>query len=250
MNRKKQDPYLVKARQGLQIRLKDPELLEAAMTHPSWRNENPPKKLDDFDRMEFFGDAILNFVICCKLYVKFPEADEGLLSRLRSILVSRKILARLAKKIRLSSFIRIGKSLREQQDFPQHKILADSLEALIAAIYLDCGFDAVRRFILRLYDGLFDSRKLFRLDPNPKSTLQEISQKNWQKIPIYTNRPLSNGLIQSLVTIDRRRNKKASARTRKEAEEKAARDLIRKIRQELLRRSKKVSSGRKLRKIF
>lgn len=250
MKRPKTDPLLLRSRKYLGISLKRAEFLEAAIYHPSYRNEHPVKKLDDFDRLEFFGDSILNFVVCCKLYVKFPEADEGLLSRLRSILVSRKILSRLARKLRLSRLIRIGRSLRIQQDFPKHKILADSLEAVIAAIYLDLGYPATERFILKLFEGYFDARKLFRLDPNPKSTLQEVSQKHWQKIPMYSSRTLLNGQQQTTVSIDRRRKSTASARTRKDAEEKAARELLKKIRQELVLRSKKASSGRKLRKIL
>src|SRR3990167_8754497 len=97
MNPEKQ--LYTRARQALKLTFKKKFLLESALSHPSFRNENPRiPGLADFDRLEFFGDTILNFVICRRLYEKFPLADEGELSKLRSILVSRKMLFLLAKK--------------------------------------------------------------------------------------------------------------------------------------------------------
>ena len=232
-------------------RFRNPFLLEAALLHPSYRNENAsPKILQDFDRLEFFGDTILNFVICRKLYEIFPEADEGVLSRLRSILVSRKILSRVARSLGLTRQIKLGRSLRNQQNFLKVKIFADALEALIASLYFDQGFEKTERFILQHFKDYFDAKKLFRLDPNPKSTLQELVQKHWQKLPVYTSEITPQG-VKTSVSITRNRQAGAVARTRHESEEKAARLLIRKIRQELVggRLSRKLS-GKKLRKTF
>lgn len=234
------------------VRFRKPSLLEAALRHPSYRNENPgsAKSLEDFDRLEFFGDTILNFVICRKLYEIFPEADEGVLSRLRSILVSRKILARVARSLGLPQKIKLGRSLRHQQDFLKVKIFADALEALIAGLYLDQGFEKTERFILRHFKNYFDAKKLFRLDPNPKSTLQELVQKHWQKLPVYASEITPRG-VKTAVSITRNRQAEAVARTRRESEEEAARLLIRKIRQELVgRRLSKKLSGKKLRRTF
>lgn len=233
----------------LHLPFRNPKLLESALVHPSYRNENPCPGLLDFDRLEFFGDAILNYVVCRHLYPMFPEANEGMLSRLRSILVSRKILSRVAREIYLNRLLRLGKSLHAQPLAAKSKILADSLEALLAALYFDQGIAQAEKFILRHFHSYFDSKRLFRLDPNPKSTLQELSQKEWQKLPIYTSEMTSSG-IKSTVRLGAMRKATAVARTRRESEEKAARFLLRKIRQELLRRSKRASSGKKLRKIF
>jgi ribonuclease III len=223
--------------------------LEAALTHPSFRNENPKNPLEDFDRLEFFGDTVLNFVVCRKLYQLFPEADEGVLSRLRSILVSRKILSRVAKEIKLPKFIKLGRSLIKQQQFMKAKLFADALEAFIAAVYFDRGFPAAEKFILKHFNQYFDAKKLFRLDPNPKSTLQELVQKHWQRLPNYNTEITPEG-AKTTVSIGRSRETVAVSRTRRESEEKAARQMIRDIRQELLGRANKKSSGKKLRKTF
>lgn len=233
------------------LRFRNLKLQDAALNHPSFRNENPKQYelCEDFDRLEFFGDSILNFVVCRKLYKKFPEADEGLLSRLRSILVSRKILARITHEIGLPRFLKLGRGLDAQEDFHKAKMFADAFEALIAALYFDQGFDRTEKFLLKCFTGYFDMKKLFRLDPNPKSTLQELAQRHWQKLPMYTSQNHEVG-FQTMVSVSQRRKAQAVGRNRQEAEEKAARLLIRKLRQELLRRLKRASSGKKLRKTF
>ena len=245
---KKQRPEPALPKKIFGIRFKNPRRLEAALTHPSYRNENPPgAPLENFDRLEFLGDSILNLVICRRLYALFPDADEGVLSRLRSILVSWKILARVAKNLKLSGWLKLGKSLEAQKDLLKYKIYDDSLEAFFAALYFDRGFKAVEDFILKHFRSFFDAKKLFRLDPNPKSTLQELAQKHWQKLPTYTSQMLPDG-VKTVVSIHRTRQAEAAARTRRESEEKAARLLIRKIRQELVGRLAKKSSVRKSRK--
>ncbi len=235
-----------KNRKVLGVSFRSLHLAEAALLHPSHRNEYPPERIyQDFDRMEFFGDSILGLIICEELYKRFPEADEGLLSRLRSILVSKKILSRIAREIKLPAKLQLGTSLRKQKDFLKVKIFADALEAFIAAVYLDRGLAEARKLISRLFKGYFDAKKLFRLDPNPKSTLQELVQKNWQKLPDYQSVQNAEGSTTTL-TITRNRKVTAKARTRRESEEKAARLMIRMIRQELAGRFKRKSSGKKL----
>lgn len=225
---------------------KDSHLAESALCHPSYRNENAlHRRYDNFDRMEFFGDAILNFVICRKIYALFPDADEGVLSKLRSILVSRRILARIARETGLHKKILLGKSLMKQKMFMKAKIFADAFESFIAALYFDQGFEKTEKFILKHFSSYFDPKKLFRLDPNPKSTLQELVQKHWQKLPEYQTQVTEKG-VETTVGIGRNRKTTALARTRQESEEKAARQLIRMLRQELVGRFDKKSSGKKL----
>lgn len=222
-------------------------LLESALCHPSYRNEQPCPPLEDFDRMEFFGDAILNFIICRELYRLFPQADEGMLSRMRSILVSRKILSRIAEGLHLAKEIKVGKSLHQHKDFTKTKIVSDCFEALIAAFYFDQGLPRAEQFILRHFRPYLNTQRLFRLDPNPKSTLQELALKNWKRLPVYQYRHVPHG-IQTTAAIDARLKVHVTARTRREGEEKAARLLIRLIRQERSRRPKKRSSLGKFRK--
>ena len=242
------------AQKCLGVRFRNPEYLLAAISHPSYRNETACPPLEDFDRMEFFGDSILNYAVCRRLYAKFEDANEGLLSRLRSILVSRKILLRVAKSIGLAKFIRLGKSLKDQPDVGKSKLITDCFEAIIAAVYFDQGFDRAEKFILSHMKSYFDQKKLFRLDPNPKSTLQELTLKYWKKLPIYTQKVAPEG-IKIALSLNSRLKTTAVAFTRREAEEKAARQLIRLVRSSLSSRSQNLSrvsktkfSGTKLRK--
>ena len=108
---KTSDPYkiLPKAKKYLGVKFKRARFIASAVIHPSYRNENVCEKMGDFDRLEFFGDSILNFVVCQKLFRTFPKYDEGVLSRLRSIIVSRKILYRVACETGLPKFLQIGR---------------------------------------------------------------------------------------------------------------------------------------------
>jgi len=214
----------------------------AALTHPSFRNENyrATKGLEDFDRLEFLGDSILNEVVCQKLFEKFPEADEGMLSKLRSILVSQKILSRLAQAMKLQNVLRISRNLRQNfKDFLRAKLLTDALEALFAAIYFDHGHDKVEAFILKHFKTYFDPKLLFRLDPNPKSTLQEMTLKKWQKLPEYMHVFTPKGVK---TTVSAGGNRKASAlhKIKRESEVLAARALIRKLRKEFKKERSRV----------
>ena len=216
------------------FRFSNPKLLEGALTHPSYRNEHPPLKLPDFDRLEFFGDAILNFVICCELFDTFPEANEGILSRFRSTLVSQKILARVAREVKLGRWIKLGQGLKREKGNQKSKILTDAFEALIAAIYEDQGLAAAKEFILKHLGPYLNPRRILRLDPNPKSTLQELSQKQWKKLPEYSWKSTRQG-IRVEVRIGRKYRAQVTGKNRRELEEKAARELLRKLRTKLPR---------------
>lgn len=215
----------------------------SALTHPSYRNENfrATKGLEDFDRLEFLGDSILNEIICQRLFEKFPDADEGMLSKLRSILVSQKILSRIAQALKLHQALLISKNLRQNfRDFLKAKLLTDALEALFAAIYFDRGHDRTEAFILKHFKVYFDPKLLFRLDPNPKSTLQEMTLKKWQKLPEYTYTFSEKG-VKTTVSAGGRRKASALHKIKRESEVLAARALIRKLRKE----SKKEKSRKK-----
>lgn len=214
------------------LNFSNPKLLEAALTHPSYRNEHPHLRLPDFDRLEFFGDAILNYVICCELVDSFPEANEGILSRFRSTLVSRKILARVAREISLGRSLKLGQGLEKEKGNQQSKILGDALESLIAAIYEDQGLGAAKEFIVKHLGPYLNPRRLLRLDPNPKSILQELSQKQWKKVPEYSWKSTRQG-IRVEVRVGRKYRMAVTGKNRRELEEKAARELLRKLRREL-----------------
>ena len=210
------------------------KLLKAALTHPSYPMETVGQRKqpsETFQRLEFLGDAILNFFIARKLYELFPKANEGLLSRLRSTLVSRKLLARIARTFRLKSYLLMSKRKEMRPDLMHEKIVADTFEALIAALYFDRGQKVVEQFLIKRFRPYFNEKKLFQLDPNPKSTLQEYTQKKFGTLPVY--QACWNKKSQSFtarVIIKRRLKAKGMGRTKQEAETQAAQALLKKLR--------------------
>lgn len=219
-------------------------LLEAALTHPSFQGADKKGAPEQFGRLEFFGDAILNFVICRALFKLFPAADEGELSRLRSTLVSRKILARIAGELKIKPLLRLGPGVKNEPPQAQEKLLADSLESLIAAIFLDQGLARTEKFLGKIFSLYLNAGRLNRLDPNPKGSLQILCQRHWQKLPSYKILRSTKGVtVEVEITEVFRASSEAS--TRKAAEIKAARKLTAQIRQAFSGALKK-SSERKL----
>ena len=208
------------------------KLLTAALTHPSYPIEKgkPRRGAENFQRLEFLGDAILNYFVATELYSRFPQADEGLLSRLRSVLVSRKLLARIAESIHLKGYLLLGEREREDPHLIREKILADAFEALIAAIYFDRGLKRAKQFLAKHFEPYFNQRKLFRFDPNPKSTLQEYTQKKFGLLPRYQSRhDKKRGLFTSWVTINGPVKAKGEGKAKQAAEAQAATALMRKL---------------------
>jgi ribonuclease III len=167
---------------GLQRRLDyafvRPELLERALTHRSLSANN-------YERLEFLGDSILGFAISSELYRRYPDLAEGELTRLRASLVRKPSLAALARQIELGGCLRLGEGELKSGGFDRDSILADSLEAVFGAIFLDGGSDAAVRAILTLYAAPLD-----RLDPttipkDPKTQLQEYLQHHALPTPDY-----------------------------------------------------------------
>ena len=154
------------------------ELLTMALTHRSFsRNHN--------ERLEFLGDALLGMFIADELYIKFPEAAESDLTRLRSSLVKQEALAQLAKQLDLGSHIRFGIGENKSGGRQKDSLLANTLEALIGAIYLDSDLENCRRFILKLYASLLDELTAENIPKDPKSELQEYLQANKKSLPAY-----------------------------------------------------------------
>lgn len=211
---------------ALGLSFRNPKHISDAFTHASVPNL-PAHVTSPYERLEFFGDAILNFAICEKLYRMFPDADEGDLSRMRSTLVSKKLLVRIAQKLGLGRYILTGTS-DDKQILRHPKILADTLEALIGAIYLDRGLGVSREFVWKYWNDYFDERKIARFDPNPKSTLQELVQKIFRVLPNYETSATSKGFAAS-VSVGNKLCGKGKGLSKKEAEEKAALILLKKL---------------------
>jgi len=214
-----------KLEKQLGLKIRNRRYAVAALTHPSYRNEMRLHNLLCFERMEFFGDSILNFTISEILYEKYKEGDEGILSKLKSILVSRKILSMIAKKLKLKQFMILGKSEKSHPDPERAKILADTFEALIAAIYFDRGLAVTERFIRKQFKYYLNPKRLHVIGVSPKTTLQELSQKHLKILPQY-HAAWRNGKFHCIVSLKDIGEGEGEGRTKKEAEEAAARELI------------------------
>lgn len=211
----------------LGFKFKSQKLLKAALTHPSYQLDD--KSNLQYQRLEFLGDSILGSYIAKKLYDLYPDANEGLLTRLRSILVCRRLLAKVAIKFGLKKYISVGE-FEKKESFLYEKILADSFEALVGAIYLDKGKKVLDKFLLCCFEPHLSQKKLFDFHPNPKSTLQEYTQKNHASLPAYVSRldPKKN-IFSAWVTIQGKKKTKGLGRTKREAEADAATRLIKKL---------------------
>ena len=157
---------------------KDESLIELAVTHRSHGKRNN-------ERLEFLGDSILNFVIAEALYAKFPEAKEGQLSRLRAQLVKGETLAELAREMKLGDFLRLGSGELKSGGFRRDSILADTVEAIIGAIYLDSDMDSCRPYILDWYQSRLDQTTLQDTQKDSKTRLQEFLQSRRAPLPGY-----------------------------------------------------------------
>ena len=166
------EPDVVKLEQLLHYQFHDRSLISQALTHPSFEHERAG--IGDYQRLEFLGDAVLGMVLAEALYKRFPSGDEGVLSRSRSQLADQDTLAAIARSCGLGEFIRLGRGEEQSSGRNKDSILADVLEAMIAAVYLDGGMEESRRLILRLFDELLKISASALKNNDPKSELQEL----------------------------------------------------------------------------
>lgn len=163
----------------------DKSLLQRALTHRSYLNENPDLPWLDNERLEFLGDSILGFLTAEHLYHRFPEMTEGELTSLRAALVRGQTLAEFAQQLNLGPFLLISRGEETGQGRNRPALLAATLEAVIGALYLDQGLDAARALVVRLIETKTQSILQQRLDQNAKSLLQELSQGRMKITPVY-----------------------------------------------------------------
>ncbi len=163
----------------------DKSLLIRALTHPSYLNENPEQGLEDNQRLEFLGDAVLDFISGEMLYHRFPEAPEGRLTRLRSALVRTETLADFAGKVHIDMALMLGHGEEDSGGRHRANNLCAAFEAVIGALYLDLGIDAVDRFVEPLFTNALNDIISLELYKDAKSRLQEWSQANLSLTPVY-----------------------------------------------------------------
>lgn len=176
---------LMALQEMLNVRFKDPSLLKQALIHSSYTNENPDIAPFHNERLEFLGDAVLSTVISKQLYQLLPDKTEGELTRLRSALVRRNSLFRLARTIELNQYLHLGRGEEASGGRNKSTNLAGALEAVIGAIFLDNGFKAVTDFILRLFDTELNECIKKKTGIDYKSQLQQLIQSRQQETPVY-----------------------------------------------------------------
>ena len=162
---------------------KDKQLLKSALFHPSYVSENKKKlirEISDFERLEFLGDRVLGLAISSIIFKKFNKNNEGDLSKKLSYLVQKNFLHKISTKLKLEKFLKFSSKNNDKMNI---SILADSVESLIGALYLDGGFKNAKKFINSTWDPYFDIEEKNMQDP--KTKLQELSQQKIKKLPDY-----------------------------------------------------------------
>lgn len=205
-------------------RFKDPGLLKQALSHKSFASESGTGVCNE--RLEFLGDAVLAAVVAHQLYAEYPDETEGVLSKKKSLLVSRPSLAAWAEEIDLGSRLYLGVGEETTGGRTRQSLLANALEALLGAMYLDGGYDAAARFIRE-----WCARKHRVLsETDHKSRLQELLQKKHKSPPTYelteASGPDHDRTFSMTVRIGGRELGRGAGKNKKEAEQAAARDAL------------------------
>jgi ribonuclease-3 len=199
----------------------DKSILDQAFTHSSAVDD----RLLSNERLEFLGDAVLALVICQALFERFPEYLEGDLTKIKSKLVSRETCAQISGRLGLQEFLKVGKGMVSNRAL-SGSLAAGVLETVIAAIYLDGGFNAAKRFILKIYDELLEQADAEQTQGNFKSLLQQYAQERFSATPSYVlldeKGPDHNKCFELEVMISDHHFPSAWGTNKKEAEQKAA----------------------------
>ena len=169
----------------LGISFRQESLLEQAFVHPSYLNENPGFVGPDNERLEFLGDAILNFIVAERLYKEFPELAEGKLTEIRACLVCRDTLAEIASSLKLGDWLLLGQGEEANGGRTRPSNLANAMEALIGALYLDQGLVRGRRFVVRQLKPKLKIVKAGKRVSNYKALVQEFIQGQKRPTPVY-----------------------------------------------------------------
>jgi ribonuclease-3 len=167
------------------IRFRDVYLLQQALTHRSFLNEHPELRLEDNERLEFLGDAVLDFIVTEWLFVRLPTLKEGTLTRLRAGLVRNETLAVLAQQVGIGECLLLGKGEEDGGGRARPSNLGSAFEAFAGALYLDQGIEAVRSFTLPLVAPALDAMLREQTDKDAKSRLQEWCQGHLLQTPTY-----------------------------------------------------------------
>jgi ribonuclease-3 len=200
-----------------------PGLLERALTHRSYAYENGG--LPTNERLEFLGDAVLGLIVTDTLFRKYPDLPEGQLAKLRAAVVQMRALADVARSLRLGSYVRLGRGEEGTGGRDKSSILADTLEALIGAVYFECGLSAAHRLVHRLFDPVIDRSAGLGAGLDWKTSLQELTASGFLGVPEYhveESGPDHQKFFRASVRVAGRTYGSGSGRSKKEAEQQAA----------------------------
>ncbi|MBI9044880.1 MAG: ribonuclease III [Anaerolineaceae bacterium] len=173
--------------QRLGLPFTDMLLLNRAFTHRSFLNEHS-EALEDNERLEFLGDAVLDFIVASWLYNHFPEMPEGDLTRMRAALVHTEKLAEFSREMQLGNALKLGRGEMQNDGRNRSPLLCDVFEALVGALYLDSGIDTVTDFVFPLLEATADQIFTSQSFEDPKSRLQEWAQASGYSAPQYVTR--------------------------------------------------------------
>jgi ribonuclease-3 len=206
---------------AIEYRFRDPTLLRAALTHTSGANT----RLGSNERLEFLGDSVLGLVTCEVLFEKYPDYQEGEMTKVKSVVVSRKTCAKFSQDLGLEVYLILGKGLAHYREVPAN-VLADVFEALVAAVFLDGGWEAARAFVLRFVGPEVERVADQALENNAKSQLQQVAQREFGGTPRYVvldeQGPDHDKCFKVAAAVNDHPFPPAWGRTKKEAELKAA----------------------------
>jgi ribonuclease-3 len=217
-------PRLVDMQERLGYSFRDPELLERALTHSTFANENPTAGPPN-ERLEFLGDAVLGLVVTDALFRRHPDLPEGQLAKLRAAVVNMRALADIARDLGVGSFVRLGRGEETSGGRDKSSILADTLEALIGAVYLEHGTEVARLFVHRLVDDLLESSAALGAGLDWKTSLQELTATRGLGVPEYMvteEGPDHAKIFHAQAVVGGQVYGSGSGRSKKEAEQRAA----------------------------
>jgi ribonuclease-3 len=214
------------------FKFKDEDLLIEALTHRSYLNEFPRWRLPHNERLEYLGDAVLELAVSEELFYKFPDEPEGRLTIFRAALVNYQILARVAERVGLQDFVLMSRGERKDTGRAREVILANAIEAVIGAMYIDQGLDKVAVFIKKFVMANLDEVLKTKSYKDAKSELQEIIQERLKLTPTYAvlgeSGPAHNRTFTMGVYFGSKLIAEGAGPSKQEAEIEAARNALKK----------------------
>jgi ribonuclease-3 len=221
--------FLKRLQKRISYHFKDPQLLATSLTHRSYINQNERER-EDNERLEFLGDSVIELVVSHILMIRFPHLKEGGLSKMRAVLVKEDTLASLARLVKLGASLMLGRGEEETGGREKDSILAGGIEALVAAVYLDGGYEEAFRVIERLYTPLLDEIKREAKDGDFKTRLQEYTQRLLNTTPQYIlvreEGPDHDKTFDVIISIEGKIYGRGKGKNKKEAEQKAAAEAL------------------------